>query len=88
MDEAIFQVRINDIIYDTVDESTHNWFKPYVISDGTTFSTTYYVGCVGKKYGTTLNKILKNGPYDPYACKNSKLENLKIYNKKLDFHEY
>jgi len=76
------------VIYDTINEETHSWFKPYVSSDGTTFNSTYYLGCLGKKYGTTLNKILKNGVYDPYICKNSKVENLSIYNKKLDYYQY
>lgn len=88
LDAAIFQIRINDVIYDTINEETHSWFKPYVSSDGTTFNSTYYLGCLGKKYGTTLNKILKNGVYDPYVCKNSKVENLSIYNKKLDYYQY
>jgi hypothetical protein len=88
LDEAIFQVRINDIIYETIDESTHDWFKPYVSSNGTTFNSTYYLGCLGKKYGTTLNKILKNSTFDPYVCKNSKVENLVIHTKKLDYNEY
>lgn len=88
LDEAIFQVRINDIIYETINEETHQWFKPYVSSDGTTFNSTYYLGCLGKKYGTTLNKILKNGVFDPYTCKNSKIENLTIHTKKLDYHDY
>ena len=88
LDEAVFQVRINDIIYETINEDTHSWFKPFVSSDGTTFNSTYYLGCLGKKYGTTLNKILKNGFYDPYACRDSKVENLTIYTKKIDYHEY
>jgi hypothetical protein len=88
LDEAIFQVRVNDKIYETIDESTHFWFRPFVSSNGTTFNSTYYLGCLGKKYGTTLNKILKNSVYDPYVCKDSKIENLTIYTKKLDYHEY
>lgn len=88
LDEGVFQVRINDIIYETINEETHDWFKPYVSSDGTTFNSTYYLGCCGKKYGTTLNKILKNGVFDPYVCKNSKVENLTIHTKKLEYHDY
>ena len=88
LDKAQFVVRINDIIHETINEKTHSWFKPYVSSNGTTFSTTYYIGCIGKKYGTTLNKILKNSAYDPYVCKNSKLSNLRIHTKSLDYYEY
>lgn len=88
LDKAEFVVRINDIIHETINEKTHSWFKPYVSSNGTTFSTTYYIGCIGKKYGTTLNKILKNSAYDPYVCKNAKLDNLRIHTKSLDYYEY
>ena len=88
LDKAIFQVRINDFIYDTINEETHSWFKPFVSSNGTTFNSTYYVGCLGKKYGTTLNKILKNSLYDPYVCKNSKIENMTIYTKRLEYYQY
>lgn len=88
LDKAIFQVRINDVIYETINEDTHNWFKPYVSSNGTTFNSTYYVGCLGKKYGTTLNKILKNAIYDPYVCKNSKIENMTIYTQRLGYYQY
>ena len=88
LDKAQFVVRINDIIHETINEKTHSWFKPYVSSNGTTFSTTYYIGCIGKKYGTTLNKILKNSAYDPYVCKNAKLDNLRIHTKSLDYYEY
>lgn len=88
LDAAIFELRINDIIYETINEKTHSWFKPFVSSNGTTFDSTYYLGCVGKKYGTTLNKILKNAPFDPYVCKNSKIDRLTIHNKRLDYYEY
>lgn len=88
LDAAIFEVRINDIIYETVNEQSHSWFIPHVSSNGTVFSNTYYLGCVGKKYGTTLNNILKNADFDPYVCKNSKLEHMQIYNRRLDYYEY
>lgn len=88
LDEAIFEVRINDEIFETINEDTHNWFKPYINSNGTTFDSTYYIGCVGKKYGTTLNKIINNATYDPYVCKNSKIENTTIYTKSMSYDEY
>lgn len=88
LDEAKFEVRINDIIYETISEETHSWFLPHVSSNGTVFNSTYYIGCLGKKYGTTLNGILKNGIYDPYVCKNSKLQNMQLYNRKLEYYEY
>ena len=88
LDSAQFQVRINDIILETINEKTHSWFKPYVSSNGTVFDSTYYIGIIGKKYGTLLNNITKNAPYDPYVCKNSKIDNLNIHNKRLDYYEY
>lgn len=88
LDEGIFEVRINDDILEKISEKTHSWFKPYVYSNGTTFDSTYYIGCVGKKYGTTLNNILKNSVYDPYVCKNGKIENTLIYTKSLKYSDY
>lgn len=88
LDEAIFEVRVNDIILETINEKTHSWFLPHVSSNGTVFNSTYYIGCLGKKYGTTLNDILKNGTFDPYVCKNSKLSRMQIYNRKLEYYEY
>jgi hypothetical protein len=69
-------VRVNDIILDTINETTHTWFLPHVSSNGTVFNSTYFIGCLGKKYGTTLNGILKNGITDPYVCKNSKIRHM------------
>lgn len=88
LDEAIFEVRVNDIILETINESTHSWFLPHVSSNGTVFNSTYFIGCLGKKYGTTLNGILKNGLFDPYICKNTKLSRMSIYNRKLEYYEY
>lgn len=88
LDSAKFEVRINDKIYQTINEQSHFWFKPFVSSNGTTFNSTYYIGTLGKKYGTTLNKILHNSAYDPYTCKNSKFENMQIHNKSLKYYEY
>lgn len=88
LDEATFEVRINDIILETINEKSHSWFLPHVSSNGTVFNSTYFIGCLGKKYGTTLNDILKNGLYDPYVCKNSKISRMSIYNRALDYYEY
>lgn len=88
LDAAQFEVRINDIILETINEKTHSWFKPFVSSNGTVFDSSYYIGVLGKKYGTTLNKILKNAPYDPYVCKDGKFDNLMIHNRRLDYYEY
>ena len=88
LDKAKFEVRINDEIYETITEDTHSWFKPFMHGNGSIFNATYYIGCLGKKYGTTINKILNNSFYDPYICKNSKIENLSIYNRALKYNEY
>jgi hypothetical protein len=64
------------------------WFTPYRKSDCGVFDTTYYIAILGKKYGTLLNKVLKNGIEDPYVCVNAKLENIQIYTKELKYHEY
>lgn len=85
LDEAVFEVRINDKLFESYKDDN---FEPYVSSNGTVFTTTYYIGCLGKKYGLTLNKILKNAFFDPYVCKNAKIENMSIYTKKLSLHEY
>ena len=86
LDHALFEVKVNDIPFD--DRNNSKNFKPYVNSNGAVFDTTYYVGQLGKKYGTTMNNILSDDPADPYMCKNSKIENTKIYTKALDYHEY
>lgn len=86
LDKGVFEVKINDIPFDNRNDSEH--FLPYVNSNGTIFDTTYYIGQLGKKYGTTMNNILSNSLEDPYMCKNSKIENIRIYNKTLEFHEY
>lgn len=88
LEKAEFIVRINDEIHQIVNEESHSWFKPYESADGNLFTTTYYVGILGKKYGSTLNNLLKNSPYDPYACKNLMIENLLIHNKTLSYYEY
>ena len=86
LDMAIFEVKINDIPYENRNNS--ETFLPYVNSNGTIFDTTYYIGQLGKKYGTTMNNILSDVLTDPYMCKNSKMENIKIYTKSLSYHEY
>ena len=89
MDEAKYSIKINDILVGYYDSSTHKKFIPHTHSNTTIFDGTYYFGVVGKKYGTTLNEILKgNSSDDPYAIKNSKCENTTLYTKVLDYHEY
>lgn len=85
---AKFEVRINDEVHEIIDENTHWWFRANESANGTIFTSTYYLGILGKKYGTTLNKILKNSVYDPYTCKNLMINNLSIYKRKLQYYEY
>jgi hypothetical protein len=35
-----------------------------------------------------LNKILKNGQYDPYVCKDGKIDRVMIHNRRLEYWEY
>lgn len=86
LDKAQFEVKINDLPFDDRNNSPN--FKPYVNSNGNVFDTTYYIGQLGKKYGTTMNNILSDSLEDPYRCKNSKVENARIYTKALSYHEY
>lgn len=88
LDAAIFQVRVNDNVIGEITNETCSWFLPHVSSNGSVFSNSYTLGTIGKKYGTTLNNILINSIYDPYVCRNSKIANLQLYNKRLDFYEY
>ena len=86
LDTAKFEVKINDIAFADRNDSPN--FKPYVNSNGNVFDTTYYVGQLGKRYGTTMNNILSDVLQDPYMCKNSKIENCRIYTTSLAYHEY
>ena len=88
LEKAEFIVRVNDEIHEIINEDTHSWFRPHESANGTTFTTSYYLGVLGKKYGTTMNKLLKNSPYDPYACKNLMIEKLIIHNRRLSYYEY
>lgn len=86
LDKAEFIIKINDIEYDYRIQT--DTFEPYVFSNGTIFDTTYYVANVGKKYGTTMDRILSETRNDPYVCKNVKFNNMRIYNKALEYYEY
>ena len=88
LDAAKFEVRVNDKVIGKITEETHSWFLPHVSCDGSVFNNNYTLGALGKKYGTTLNNILNNSIFDPYVCKNSKIANLQLYNRKLEFYEY
>lgn len=86
MNEAIYRIKINDL---QVADLKHNNFIPHQHTNSSIFDATYYLGTIGKKYGTSLNEILMgNILYDPYACMNSKIENTTLYNRTLAYYEY
>ena len=85
IDSATFEIKINDETYEKIGEN--EWFRPYVESNGTMFTDTYFIGCLGKKYGSTLNRILKRRK-DPYVCKNTSINRMSIYTKTLTYAEY
>ena len=88
LNKAIFQVRINDQLHQRITEKECSWFTPYESSGGTLFTTNYYLGTIAKKYGTTLNKLLKNSPYDPYTCKHAIVDKMTLHKKSLSYYEY
>lgn len=88
LEEAKFEVRINDTILETIDYDTLSYFEPYRNANGTVFDSTYYFGILGKKYGKPFNTILTDDLFDPYAFNNSKIENISIFNKTLEYYEY
>lgn len=88
MDNAIFRVKINDEVYGEISYLTNSSFMRYTHTNTSIFENSYYIGTIGKEYGTTLHEILSDLLYDPYALKNSKIENITLYNKKLAYHEY
>lgn len=86
LDAAEFKIKINDIEYESI--SNTPLFQPHIYSNGMLFDSTYYVGTIGKQYGTTLDKIISVSTHDPYTCKNTKIENMRIYTRSLDYYEY
>lgn len=89
MDEAVFNIKINDKLVGEYNNTTHPAFIPHQHTNTSIFDATYYYGVVGKKFGTTLNQIL-NGVVnkDPYSIKNSKTENTTLYIRNLEYYEY
>lgn len=67
----------------------YSFFKPYVFSGLDVLCHSFYLGTLGKDFGTSLNSILKNGELvDPYACKNTEIQNFTLTDKHLSLHEY
>lgn len=88
-DAAIFNIKINDILVGSYNNSTHSYFKPNDNNNGFIFDETYYFGTIGKRYGALLNEILnENHQVDPYVFANTKVENTVLYNRRLSYYEY
>lgn len=80
-----FKIKINDII---ISENLITYFKNIKGLDSNSFfDNVYMIGAIAKSHGLTLSELLYGGKKDPYAFKNSKLRNLTIYNRKLNYHE-
>lgn len=89
IDNAIYQIKINDGIVADFNSENIPEFKKHRYTNVSLLDGVYYLGTLGKRYGTTLNEILKgHHHYDPYAWKNSKVRNTTLYNKTLDYYEY
>lgn len=87
LNEAKFEVKINDELYEKY-EIDETFFYPLRYNNMNIFQYTYYLGCIGKKYGDKLNAMLSTLKFDPYAANNTKVENCILYNKTLKLHEY
>lgn len=88
-DNAVFTIKINDIEVASFSNDTNPEFLKHQHPAQIIFDSTYYLGVVGKKYGTILSEILNSGfAFDPYAMRNTKLENTTLYNKTLSYYEY
>lgn len=87
LDLAIFEVKINDELYKSYPQDDE-YFYPNRYNNAGIFQYSYYMGCIGKKYGDRLNSLISGLKFDPYATNNTKVENCTIYNKSLKLHEY
>lgn len=71
------------------EESRYRLFRPFAGISYQPFSHSYYLGTTPKKYGFTMNDVLKNGEeHDPYTCKNAEMENTIFITKALSLSEY
>lgn len=88
-DNAEFIIKINDDTVGSYNNTTHNFFKPYLHNINTIFDSNYYFGTLGKKYGSTLGEIIGVvSNMDPYSVINTKIEHANLYTKVLSYHEY
>lgn len=87
LDTATFKVKINDEDFASFDKND-TFFQPHYYDNMGIFQYTYYLGCIGKKYGDRLNLMLSTDKTDPYAVRNTKVNNCTLYNRTLKLHEY
>lgn len=88
LENAKFALKINDVLYQEYTAENTDDFEEHVNANKSIFNTTYYLGCIGKQYGTTLNDVLSSTVYDAYICKNCRVENMSLYTRNLAYHEY
>ena len=80
-----FKIKINDVI---ISENLVTHFRNIKELDSNSFfDNVYLIGSIAKSHGLTLSELLYNDKKDPYSFKNTKLRNLTIYNRKLNYHE-
>lgn len=71
------------------EETRYRLFRPFAGISYQPFNHSYYLGTTPKKYGFTMNDVLKNGEeHDPYTCKNAEMENTIFITKRLSLYEY
>lgn len=88
MDEATYNIKVNEITIGDYNSNNVPNFKKHSYSNVSFLDGTYYIGTLPKQYGTTLNEILLgDARFDPYAWKNSKIRNTTVYNKTLEYYE-
>lgn len=73
----------------SLESPDYPFFRPYINTGMDVFHHTHYLGTIGKEYGNTLNQLLKNDTlHDPYACRNTEIENASLLLKNPSLHEY
>lgn len=81
----IFKIKINDVI---ISDNLITYFHNIQgLDSNSIFDNIYTVGAISKSHGLSLSELLYNGKADPYTINNTKLKNLTLYNKKLNYHE-
>jgi hypothetical protein len=89
MDEAIYNIKINDITVASYNSSSIPYFIKHQYTNISLLDGIYYIGTLPKQHGTTMNEILLgDSRFDPYSWKNSKIRNTTIYNKTLSLYEH